>query len=92
MGILEAFLAGKPVVASNLGAYPELIEDGRTGGLLFEAGNAEDLASKIGRLSRDEAARIALGRSGRVYARRAHGPELHYERLLHAYERVIGHA
>ncbi len=92
MGILEAFLAGKPVVASNLGAYPELVEDGRRGGLLFEAGNAEDLASKIDRLSRDEAVRTALGRSGRVYARRAHGPELHYERLMRAYERVIGHA
>jgi len=29
--ILEAFAAGVPVIASDLGALPELVEDGRTG-------------------------------------------------------------
>jgi len=92
MGILEAFLAGKPVVASNLGAYPELVEHGKRGGLLFEAGNAGDLASKIDRLSRDADFRRSLGRTGREYALRFHDQDLHYQRLLNAYERVIGHA
>lgn len=92
MGILEAFLAGKPVVASNLGAYPELVEHGTRGGLLFEAGNAADLAAKIDRLSRDEGFRRSLGQAGREYALRSHDPELHYQRLMSAYERVIGHA
>jgi glycosyltransferase involved in cell wall biosynthesis len=91
MGILEAFLAGKPVVASNLGAYPELVEDGRRGGLLFEPGNAEDLASKIDHLSRDEAVRRDLARAGRDYALRAHGPDLHYRLLMNAYERAVSH-
>ncbi len=92
MGILEAYLAGKPVVASNLGAYPELVEDGTRGGLLFAAGDAADLASKLDRLSRDEALRKSLGRAGLEYALRAHDPELHYGRLMDAYERVTGHA
>jgi len=41
MVIREAFACGKPVIASNLGAMAELVEDGKTG-LLFEPGNAID--------------------------------------------------
>jgi glycosyltransferase involved in cell wall biosynthesis len=92
MGILEAHLAGKPVVASDLGAYPELVEDGKRGGLLFAPGNPADLAAKLETLARDDGLRRELGRSGREHALRAHGPDTHYDQLLSAYERVIGHA
>ena len=43
--IHEAFMAGVPVVASNIGGMRELIEEG--GGLLFEVGNHLDLSEKI---------------------------------------------
>ena len=39
---LESFRSGTPVVASNIGGIPELIEDGYNG-RLFEAGNAVEL-------------------------------------------------
>lgn len=41
--IVEAYACGLPVIASRLGALPELVEEGVTG-LLFEPGSAEDLA------------------------------------------------
>jgi glycosyltransferase involved in cell wall biosynthesis len=44
--ILEAFAQKTPVLASNLGGMKELVQDGQNG-LLFEAGNPEDLAAKI---------------------------------------------
>lgn len=44
--LTEAVAAQTPVIASNLGSMPELITDGQAG-LLFEAGNAGDLYSKI---------------------------------------------
>jgi len=47
--IQEAFAARTPVVASRLGAMVDLIHDGKNG-LLFEPGNAEDLAAKLERL------------------------------------------
>ena len=47
--IEEAFAAGVPVVASNLGGMAELVEDGRNG-LLFEAGDATGLRRVIARL------------------------------------------
>lgn len=44
--ITEAMASKIPVIASNLGGVPELIEDGKTG-YLFEAGNPKDLAQKM---------------------------------------------
>jgi PEP-CTERM/exosortase A-associated glycosyltransferase len=43
---LEAMAMGKLLVASNVGGHRELIRDGETG-ILFEAGNASDLAKKV---------------------------------------------
>lgn len=46
VSITEAMSAGIPVIASNGGGIPELIEHGKTG-FLFEMGNARDLAKKM---------------------------------------------
>jgi len=44
---LEARAHGRPVIASRIGGLPELVEEG-VDGLLFEAGDADDLAAKLG--------------------------------------------
>ena len=44
--LVEAFACGLPVIASRIGALPQLVAEGTTG-LLFEPGNAADLASKL---------------------------------------------
>ena len=44
--ITEAMASKIPVIGSNLGGIPELIEDGKTGSL-FEPGNPKDLAQKM---------------------------------------------
>ena len=45
----EAKITKTPVIASNLGAIPEFVKDGKTG-LLFEPNNPEDLFGKIMRI------------------------------------------
>jgi glycosyltransferase involved in cell wall biosynthesis len=50
--IHEAFMAGVPVVGSRIGGIADLVRDGRNG-LLFEPGNATDLAAAIRRLATD---------------------------------------
>ena len=44
--IIEGFRYGLPVVASKIGGFPELIDDGENG-LLFEAGNAGQLRENL---------------------------------------------
>jgi len=55
----EGYLAGLPMIVSDLGAMAEGVEDGVTG-LLFRAGDAADLAGKMTRLLDDEALRRRL--------------------------------
>lgn len=43
--LLEALASGTPVIASRIGSLPEIIKDGENG-LLFEPGQAADLAQK----------------------------------------------
>jgi len=50
--IREAFAAGVPVVAPDLGAIPEAVQDGRDG-LLYEAGNPDALAETLQRFLED---------------------------------------
>lgn len=44
--VIESQMYRTPVVCSNMGGIPELIQVGKTG-LLFEAGNPDDLHSKL---------------------------------------------
>ena len=46
LSILEAMALSRPVIASNVGGIPEMIEDGRTG-LLVEPHDADALAAGI---------------------------------------------
>ena len=52
--IHEAFIAGIPVITSNLGGMADLVKDG-VSGLLFHVGDAEDLRAKILSLIKDPA-------------------------------------
>ena len=49
MVIYESFIYGTPVVGSNIGGIPELVEDGYNG-FLFEAGNVDELKEILKKL------------------------------------------
>ncbi len=78
--VLEAYAYGKPVVASNIGCFPELVEDNKTG-LLFEPKNAEDLAKKLNFLLDNPQIVIEMGKAGRVKVESEFTPEQHLQQL-----------
>lgn len=88
MSILEAFSAGKPVVASNLGGIPELIDDG-VDGFIFEAGNADQLASRMKQLIDDPEMAREMGKRGRAKVEERFSMEKHMQSLLGIYERML---
>jgi glycosyltransferase involved in cell wall biosynthesis len=49
--VVQAMMAGKPVIGTRAGGTPEIIEDGETG-LLFEPGNVESLSAAISKVLR----------------------------------------
>ena len=79
--ILEAFAVGKPVIASDIGGIPELVEDGRDG-LLFEPGNSEELADRIRFLLHDSHRIQQLGSNARKKIEEKYGAELHHTRFM----------
>lgn len=50
--VMESQMYGTPVLGTNIGGIPELIDTGRTGEL-FESGNKEELKAKISELWND---------------------------------------
>jgi glycosyltransferase involved in cell wall biosynthesis len=91
MAVLEAAALGVPVVASDVGGIPELVEHGRTG-LLVPPGDREALARAVNRLvgDPDEAAR--MGRAAWARVRERHDPRGHVTELLALYGQVSGAA
>jgi glycosyltransferase involved in cell wall biosynthesis len=63
--LMEAMAVGLPVVATRVGAIPELVEDGRNG-LLVTPDDAAALAGALARLLADPELRARLGRAGRA--------------------------
>jgi glycosyltransferase involved in cell wall biosynthesis len=77
---LEAMAAGKPVVATAIGALPTLIQEGRTGRLV-PPGRADALAVALEPLIADADARARMGAEGRARVRRDH----HFAETLSRY-------
>jgi glycosyltransferase involved in cell wall biosynthesis/peptidoglycan/xylan/chitin deacetylase (PgdA/CDA1 family) len=75
MVVAEAMHEGLPVVASAIGGLPSQIADGLNG-LLFPAGNPEELARRLVRLAKDSAYRATLSLGGRTWVRQRGGVEV----------------
>lgn len=83
--IVEAFAAGLPVIASRIGALAELIEHGTTG-LLFEPGNAADLAKQLAWAEANPGAMSNMGKQARVRYEQQFSPDSNYRQLIQIYE------
>ncbi len=85
---VEAFSRGLPVIASRIGAMAEMVEDGRTG-LLFQQGDADDLAAKI-RWALDHRERMAeMGARARAVYERRYTAGTNYSQLSAIYQHVM---
>jgi glycosyltransferase involved in cell wall biosynthesis len=94
LAVLEAWAAGKPVVATRVGGVPELIADGRTG-LLISAGDDAALARHLDHLLADPPFAARLGAAGRETVRDRYDTRVmagaylrHYRALLRSSVRV----
>jgi L-malate glycosyltransferase len=88
LAALEAGAAGLPVVASNVGALPEVVIHLRTG-IVIPPGDRDALADALVRLSRDPCLRRYLGHTGANRARTLFGIDAMVARTLEVYREVL---
>lgn len=87
----EAMGCQTPVVASDAGGLPEVVEDGVTG-LVVPRGDSRALADAIGTLLADPARRVQMGRAGRERALRLFDWDRTAEQLERIYDDVLPRA
>jgi glycosyltransferase involved in cell wall biosynthesis len=88
LAVAEAMAAGLPVVATSVGALPEMIEDGRGGRLV--ASDPDALARAVNEVLADETRRVEMGRFNRERCLRLYAYPVVAARLVELYAEVCG--
>jgi len=81
IAVVEAMLESLPVVLSDQGAHPELVEDG-VSGILYSGGDSQSLFEKLQWLANDSETRKALGFRAKKRALENFSPKTYAEKYL----------
>jgi glycosyltransferase involved in cell wall biosynthesis len=88
MSLLEARAAGVPVICTDMGGLPEMVEHG-VDGYVIPSAQPRTLSSAIRQLSHDRQLAQEMGRRGHERLLRDNTPDVHYERLVAVYESAV---
>lgn len=86
--VAEAYAYGIPIVASDLGGFPEIIDDQKTG-LLFRPNDENDLLEKVQWLLSRQDRRVLLQQNIRKVYATTYGVRKNYETLIEIYQKAI---
>ncbi len=86
--VLEAYAAGKPVVASRATGIVDAVVDGETG-LLFPVGDVAALTSALQALLSDKASARKFGCAGQELIKREFRQEMSWDALSEEYRRLL---
>jgi len=89
MVVLEAMAAGVPVLASNVGGVPDLIQDG-VNGLLCDPERPETFREAVARLVEDRALAHRLATEAKAQALRRFHPRVVAQQHVKIYKEVLG--
>lgn len=88
LSVMEAQALGLPVVASNVGGIPSLIENGKTG-ILVKPEDDQQLAEAIQRLLCDKKAAAQMGQAARVFIQERYSADQMVDKTLNLYGRLM---
>jgi glycosyltransferase involved in cell wall biosynthesis len=81
LSMIEAMACGTPVIATGLGAVPEVVADGRTGHLVADVDGAVEAVGRLGQLHRADC---------RAHVEQHFGVDVMVDRYLEVYRRLCG--
>jgi starch synthase len=86
--LLESMAMGVPVVASDVGGIPDIV-DHRVTGLLVPPADAGELARALHFVLRDGERRAVLGRAGRLSVQARHGADAMAQQIEQVYAQSL---
>jgi len=84
LAIVEAYCQGLPVIASRIGAFTEIVDDGRTG-LLCAPGDPAELVSKVRWAHQHPEQLRRMGNNARFVYEKKYSPSANFEQLKRIY-------
>ena len=87
MSILDAMGYGLPIISTNVGGIPKLVQKGRNG-RLYVPGDAIGMAAGIKELLEDDKQRVTFGKRSREIVEERYSLERHLEKVEQVYEAV----
>lgn len=88
--LIEAMALGVPVLATQVGGPPEIIQDG-VQGLLLDPHDPAAWARAVGELAGDPARTARMGAAGRETVERSFTADQHAAAMVDVYERAVAH-
>ncbi|EMI9090958.1 MULTISPECIES: glycosyltransferase family 4 protein [Bacillus] len=85
----EAMAAGLPIITSNRGGNPEVIEEGKNGYIVNDFENPDAYAEKIINLLNNESTRVQMGKYGRLKVEKDFGWNRVAMNLIGVYKEVL---
>lgn len=84
--ILESFAYGKPVIGSNIGGIPELVEN-NINGYLYDPGNIEQLSSIMNDFKKNPKLSYNLGINARSKVEEKFNKSIYYQKIMKIYSK-----
>lgn len=88
VALIEAMLAGKPAVVSDIAPFKEITADGKYAEI-FPVGNHQKLAEKVVKLLNDKTLRDSLANSTLEFAKKNYSIEVHLKNLKNLYGKLL---
>ena len=89
MVIAEAMAAGIPIVASNLCGIPDMVEDGKSGLLLNDPTDADELVNTLDKLLSNDELRHCQGESAKYRAEQLFHPTSVASQTIEIYKQAV---
>jgi len=86
--LVEAMAAGLPVVVSDVGAIPEIVEDG-VNGFIIKPGNINAIADRIIKLANDSNLRKSMGQRNLKLAKEKYDMPIIAEKIDKVYQELL---
>ena len=90
LGIIESYFLGKPVIASRVGSFSEIVTPET--GLLFEPADIDGLKTALETLIHNRELRLALGQGARQMAEEKFTGQQHFDKIIDIYKALVKEA